>query len=81
MTCTRLECTASISMETTGDPGGNGSTTLVTKKCFSLLRGVTAVHFVCNSFFGLKALVDALVIMERRVSTPGVSPAPIVEES
>jgi hypothetical protein len=42
----RFECTASISTDTTGDPGGSGSMTFVTRKCFSLLRGATAVHFV-----------------------------------
>ena len=53
MICERLECTASIAIDTTGDPGGTGSKTRVTRKCFSLPRGVTAVHFVCSSFFGL----------------------------
>ena len=54
MSSTRRECTASISTHTTGDPGGSGSTTRMTRKCFSRSRGSTAVHFVCSSFFGLK---------------------------
>jgi hypothetical protein len=29
--------------------------TFVTRKCFSLFRGSTAVHFVWSSFFGLNA--------------------------
>ena len=53
---TRFECTASISTDTTGDSGGSGSMTFVTRKCFSLLRGETAVHFVWSSFFGLNGL-------------------------
>jgi len=58
----RFACTASISTDTTGDPGGSGAMTLVTRKCFSRLRGATAVHFVWSSFFELKALDAACVI-------------------
>jgi hypothetical protein len=60
---TRFECTASISTDTTGDPGGSGSMTFVTRKCFSLFRGSTAVHFVWSSFFGLNAL-DAVGVIK-----------------
>ena len=55
ITRTFFEWTASISTATIGDPGGSGSTSFTTRKCFSLLRGVTAVHLVSSSFFGLKA--------------------------
>jgi hypothetical protein len=56
ITCTRLECTASSSIDTTGDPGGSGSTIPVTRKCFSLLRGFTAVHFECSSLRGFNGV-------------------------
>ena len=58
MILARFECTASISTDTTGEPGGSDSMTWVTRKCFSLLRGSTAVHFVWSSFFGLNAFDD-----------------------
>lgn len=62
MICARFECTASISTDTTGEPAGSGSMTLVTRKCFSLLRGSTAVHFVWSSFFGLNAFDAGYVV-------------------
>lgn len=65
---TRRECTASISTDTTGDPGGTASMTFVTRKCFSLCRGITAVHLVWSSFFGLKAFVAARTIGSRRAA-------------
>ncbi len=62
MICARFEYTASISTDTTGDPGGSGSMTFVTRKCFSLCRGSTAVHFVRSSFFVLNAFSAGRVI-------------------
>ena len=62
MTRACFEITASISTSSTGAPGGSGSMTFVTRKCFSLLRGSTAVHLVCYSFFGLNAL-DAVGVI------------------
>ena len=53
MTRARFEITASISTSSTGAPGGSGSMTLVTRKCFSLFRGDAAVHLEWRSFFGL----------------------------
>jgi len=65
----RFECTASISTDTTGNLDDSGSMTLVTRKCFSLLRGSTAVHFVCSSLFGPKALDFERVIRSYRFLT------------
>lgn len=50
---------ASSSTCSTRMEGGLGSTTRVTTKCFSRLRGVTAVHFVINSFLGLSGFFCA----------------------
>lgn len=71
-----FENTASISTETTGDPGGSGSMTLVTMKCFSLFRGSTAVHFVWSSFFGLNAAESVGTIMSLSTGEPARLPPP-----
>lgn len=47
---------ASRSTDTTGDPGGSGSTIPVTRKCFSLCCGFTAVHLECSSFLGFNVV-------------------------
>jgi hypothetical protein len=52
MTCVALENTASISTNSIGSVGNAGLMTLLTKKCFCLATGVTAVHLVNNSFLG-----------------------------
>ena len=57
---TCLECTASSSTCSTRIDGGSGSITRSTTKCFSRLSGVTAVHFVSKSFFGLSGFVRVL---------------------
>lgn len=86
----RFECTASNSTCSTRTAGGSGSTTRITRKCFSLLRGLTAVHLVSNSFFGLSGVLFAVAFgagpsalrsdsgvigaMMPRAASPGVIP-------
>jgi len=70
----RFECTASISTDTTGEPGGCGSMTLATRKCFSLFCGATAVYFVWSSFFGLNAFDAARVIRIPRAEPDATEP-------
>ena len=53
MICTLLSKTASSSMNSIGISGGSGIMTLLTRKCLRLLMGLTAVHLVRSSFFGL----------------------------
>ena len=50
MTCVALENTASISTDTTGSVGKSGSIIRLTRKCFCLAMGLTAVHLVSSSF-------------------------------
>ena len=50
-----FENTDSISTSSIGSVGNSGFITRLTRKCFCLAKGVTAVHFVNSSFLGFKA--------------------------
>ena len=54
-----FENTDSISTRSIGSVGNSGFITRLTRKCFCLAKGVTAVHFVNSSFLGLKAFIGA----------------------
>ena len=58
----RPECTASISISSTGPCGSSGAITPVTRKCFSRFTGVAAVHFVSSSLRELRRLVAGIAI-------------------
>ena len=60
MAVTRFEYTDSISIRVIAAPATSGSKTLATRKCFSRLTGVTAVHFDNNSFFALGAVAPVM---------------------
>ena len=57
MICVAFEKTASISTNSTGSVGNSGWITRLTKKCFCLATGVTAVHLLSNSFLGFKGFM------------------------
>ena len=52
--CVVLSKTASISTNSIASSGSSGRITLLTRKCFRLWLGFTAVHLVRSSFFGLR---------------------------
>ena len=57
MACVALENIASISTDTTGSVGKSGSITRLTRKCFCLAMGLTAVHLVNSSFLGFSGFM------------------------
>ena len=59
MTCVALENTDSISTDSIGSVGSSGRMTRLTKKCFCLAMGITAVHLVNNSFLGFRGFIRA----------------------
>ncbi len=52
MICVAFENTASISTLSIGSVGCSGRITRLTRKCFCLAMGLTAVHLVSSSFLG-----------------------------
>ena len=54
MTCSFLSKTASISTSSITPSGNSGRMTLLTRKCFRLWLGFTAVHLLRSSFLGLR---------------------------
>ena len=62
MICVALENTASISTSSIGSVGSSGWITRLTKKCFCLAMGMTAVHLVSSSFLGFKGSAHELFL-------------------
>ena len=52
-----LENTDSISTNAIGSVGNSGLITRLTRKCFCLANGVTAVHLVNNNFLGFNGFI------------------------
>jgi len=53
-----LENTDSISTSSIGSVGNPGLITRLTRKCFCLANGITAVHLVNKSFLGFRGFVE-----------------------
>ena len=62
MTCVALEKTASISTDTIGSVGKSGSITRLTKKCFCLAKGKSAIEMATAA-----DLVPTLELIKRAV--------------
>jgi len=57
MICVALENTDSISTNSIGSIGCSGGITRLTRKCFCLSTGVTAVHLLKSSFLGFRGFM------------------------
>ena len=53
-----LENTDSISTNSIGSVGNSGLITRLTRKCFCLANGITAVHLVNKSFLGFRGFIE-----------------------
>ena len=53
-----LENTDSISTNSIGSVGNSGLITRLTRKCFCLANGMTAVHLVNKSFLGFSGFIE-----------------------
>ena len=53
-----LENTDSISTNSIGSVGNSGLITRLTRKCFCLANGITAVHLLNKSFLGFRGFIE-----------------------